>query len=525
MIMRILLLFLPCILCRDCEEEVPGDVRMSQAENPPILLIPQSDACVQRPAPIPIEIHTETKTVVKEVVVEIDEPREYQSGIQPTAPYKPEKHDVNRPSSNEHYGKLDGTEGVQNKCYVLTMKSHGADISKMVSLIEGSGGKIRRRYNRNITGVSFCSSDGEIYNKIRNEDTSAKLEEDRMYRTASLQSNIPNHMYLMRNYGNLLLNNRLYDNWVFRTLPVKRMMRGLFGFYEYYYTGRGVSIFLLDTTVSVVTENIRNMSGSREACNKHGNIMAALLVGRTHGFAKNSRLDVLDVVGCDGQVLLSDVLHGLENIEGDGAPKILVFGISGMYSEVLNSVVNTISDSGVIVVAPSGNLHDKSCNYSPGSARSVVNVGSVDKHAKISRFSNYGDCVRIFVLGEDLLDDDDVSGTSFSAAIVASAIAIFLEKMSRPTFIQVWRYLNRNSFWNENGGYITLTIPYLGTGDSKTWRQAPPVLTEFRKNLVIYVFITATILGIAYLLFFVSRHMKKVKRERELVFDVPVDRF
>lgn len=459
-----------------------------EPQNPPMLLLAERPERLQH---ADTDVQTETRTIVKEVVVEVDGAGD----VEPAASYHP-------------------PPGDSARCYVLAANSPDADISAAASLVEKSGAVVRRRYSRTVQGLSFCTDSRDVLRRI--DGSGLRIESDGVFRTASLQNNIPNHMYLMKHYEALVLNNHVYDSWVFRLLQIKRLLRSFFGSYEYHYTGRGVDIFLLDTAVTA-SGNMQNLSGATQACNKHGNIMAGLLAGPRHGFAKDSRLSVLDVVGCSGTASLSEILHALDSLESSAFPRVLVFGVSGPRSEILNAAVDVLARD-TVVVAPAGNMHDQACSYSPGSARSAITVGSVNKHAGLSRFSNHGDCVRMFALGEDVLDDSSVSGTSFSAAIVGSAAAVFLEKLPKSTFADVWRFLDQNSFWNAWGSYSTLQIPHLGPQGLDDEHTA---LSELQERVVVYVVVLSVLLGAVYLLYLLARRL----RRRDVLFDAPVNRF
>ncbi|UYI28109.1 subtilase-like protein [Encephalitozoon cuniculi] len=511
--------------------EVAGMDRLgveSQKENPPGILLRKDDGMCEARKPMdmsPGEVQTETKTVVKEIVVEIEEPREGIQEVLPVVQYEGQAkvsagNDLLKPSCGVSSGFTSSAE----RCYVLTKDAHDGDTSKMISLVESLSGRVKRQYTKNITGVSFCSSHSDVLRKV--DDAGMHVEEDKIYTVSMLQNNIPNYMYLMRHYENTIFNNYFYDNWIFRVLQIKRVMTKFLGSYEYYHTGKGVNIFLLDTAISSM-DGACNLSGRLEACNAHGNVMAELLVGKTNGFAKDSRLSVLDVVDCDGKVALSEMIHGLEGLRESGGPSILVFGVSGPYSAPLNSAVDRISSRGTVVVSPAGNSHDQSCNYSPGSSKSVINVGSVDKHAGISRFSNHGDCIRMFAPGEDVLQDSSLTGTSLSAAIVASSIALFLETSPRAAFPQIWGYLNQNSFWNSRGSYSVLKIPRLGC--KGRIRGSIFRLGGLYEDIVPLVFVVLITSALLYLLLIGIRRFRR-RREQELhdedvLFDPPVDRF
>ncbi|ADM11251.1 subtilisin-like endopeptidase [Encephalitozoon intestinalis ATCC 50506] len=498
-------------------------IQEGQEENPPGILFQGNKDSYEagNPTDIPsIEVQTEVRTVVKEVVVEVEEPRK-DAQIPSVARYEGQIKTGSNLDDTQCKGNDNYTFG-RERCYILTKDVHDGDLSNISAFVEGQNGKIKRQYTKNVTGVSFCSNNENVMKK--GSGIGMHIEEDKIYGVSAFQNSIPNYMYLMKYYENIIFNNYFYDNWIFRVLQIKRMMASFFGFYEYYHTGKGVSIFLLDTTVKPVN-NVCNLSGRLESCNTHGDTMASLLVGRDTGFAKDSHLNVLDVVGCDGKVMLSDMIYGLESLESKGGPGILVFGVSGPYSEALNAVVDHISSRGMVVVTPAGNLHDQSCNYSPGSSKSVINVGSVNKYAGVSKFSNHGDCVRIFALGEEVLRENSAAGTSLSAAIVASSIALFLETSPRATFSQIWGYLNQNSFWNSRGSYNVLKIPRLECG-SRSQRSIFH-FWGFPSDVITIVFIFLAIFILSYLIFIGIRYFRRrgEAHEDSILFDPPMDRF
>ncbi|KAG5859378.1 subtilase-like protein [Encephalitozoon hellem] len=491
-------------------------------ESPPGILLQKDNSMsgIKKVPDAPLtDVQIETQTVVKEIVVEVEGPSE-DVQVQPTVHYETQKKTSSgaSPSYKDSNGLATGKE----KCYILVKDIHDGDLSRITSLVESLNGNVRRQYTKNVTGMSFCSSNEDVLTKAN--ETGMHVEEDKIYGVSAFQNSIPNYMYLMKHYENILFNNYFYDNWLFQVLQIKKIMTRFFGSYEYYYTGKGVSIFLLDTAVKA-RPNACNLSGRVDSCNTHGDTMAELLVGRTNGFAKKSHLSVLDVVGCDGKVALSEMIYGLESLGDSKGSGILVFGVSGPYSWILNSIVDRISSRGIVVVSPAGNLHDQSCNYSPGSSRMVINVGSVNKHAGISKFSNHGDCVRIFALGEEVLGGSSIAGTSLSAAIVASSIALFLESSPRAEFPQIWGYLNENSFWNSRGSYSVLKIPHLRCEDH-SWRSVFG-FGELHGDIFTIGFIFIAISVLSYLLFVGIRYFRRRReaRSEDILFDPPIDRF
>lgn len=260
--------------------------------------------------------------------------------------------------------------------------------------------------------------------------------------------------------GRLFLNNFLLDNLLFRLLRINRLFKILYN-YEYEYAGEGIEMTVIDTDY-----------GKR--CNAHSEVMASLLVGKRNGFAKNAKLTSIGGIGCDGIISLSKLLATLEKFEG---ADMLVLPFSGPRSDILDKVLNRIGTSSIIVAA-ARNDGDVSCNYSPNGS-SIIKVGSVNKHGYMSDFTNRGDCNRVYALGESVLGED---GTSYSTALVASAIAVFLSKYPKTNVSGVMRFLENNSFKNSAMDMI-LKTPFVDLNEGRrngyTYRNSALVILVF----------------------------------------------
>jgi subtilisin family serine protease len=437
-----------------------------------------------------------TTTVTKEVIVEVSEPRRQDASVPAQA--------------------LPGAVSANAMCYIARLRS--ADAATVRARIEELGGQPRRIYSKHVSAIEFCTGNSDVARALAAHDKVLSIDKDSIFVVSTTQSNIPNHMYLMKHYGAYIFNNYFYDNIVFRMLQIKRVIR-FFSSYEYHYTGRGVAIYLLDTAVDVTEPRLRNRSGRTQSCNLHGNLMVRLMAGAKQGFAKSASVEVLDVADCAGRARLSDILHALESIPKDPTPKVVVFGVSGPYSKLLNSVVSSLSGAGSIIVTAAGNNHDQGCYYSPGSSRTAINVGSVTKHAQVSGFSNYGGCVRTYALGEDVFEEASARGTSLSAAIVAGAAAIFLEKYPAADALQVWSYLDRNSFSSPLSRYTVLSVPEQDLDSTSSY------FAYSMQGCLAFIYCLAIVFVIGLVLYYILKRYRTRKDEERLLFDIPADRF
>jgi subtilisin family serine protease len=450
-----------------------------------------------------------TTTVVKEVIVEVNEQQKGGAVAVEQAQI---------PAAFVSMGE---------KCYIARLRSADTDAAAVRVKIEELGGQAKRVYSKHMSAIEFCIGSRDAVRTLASHEKVVSIDEDKVFTTSAVQLNIPNHMYLMQHYGNYVFNNYLYDNILFRIFRIKRLLRLLSSSYEYRYTGRGVTIYLLDTAVDATVSRIRNRSGRTQSCNLHGDLMVKLMAGTKNGFAKDASVEVLDVADCAGKTRLSDILHALEGIPRDSSPKVVVFGISGPYSKSLDSAVASLSGPGSIVVTAAGNNHDQGCYYSPGSSREVINVGSATKHAHVSSFSNYGGCVRLYALGEDVFEETSTKGTSLSAAIVAGAVAVFLERFPSSNASQAWSYLDRNSFNSIFSGITVFYIPGRHLSLSGLFDFSLPGFQGYIGLVHCLTLIFLAGLLIYYAVKYYRRHRRRKREEEEerLVFDVPADRF
>jgi thermitase len=147
------------------------------------------------------------------------------------------------------------------------------------------------------------------------------------------------------------------------------------------------------------------------------------------GVAPNALIMPLRVLDASGVGTYSDISAAILYAADNGA-QIINLSLAGtQYSQTMADAVNYALGKGVQIIAAAGNA-SSNVPYYPGAFPGVIAVGSVDPGLARSSFSNYGDYVRVYAPGRDILattmdgDYQTMSGTSFSAPEVAGLAAM-----------------------------------------------------------------------------------------------------
>ncbi len=192
--------------------------------------------------------------------------------------------------------------------------------------------------------------------------------------------------------------------------------------------------------------NITDDGGDTSDVIGHGTHVAGIIAAEgnnaigTVGVAMDVRIMPVRVVDVDGQLNVSNVIAGIYWAVDNGADVInLSFG-SEQYVQAEHDAVRFAVAQGVIVVAAAGNVVDQ-ISW-PASYDEAISVGALDSAGMPSDFSSQVSRVdlaapgeRIFTTGWesfygdywsdiDFRDLQDISGTSFSAAMVSGAAAL-----------------------------------------------------------------------------------------------------
>lgn len=129
---------------------------------------------------------------------------------------------------------------------------------------------------------------------------------------------------------------------------------------------------------------------------------------------------------------MSDIINGIEWCVRNGMHIInMSFGMKSRSKSLLQAVTQAYQ-SGVTVVASSGNdAKRKSVDY-PARYSQTISVGATDRLRRIAPFSNRGQFVDIYAPGEKIVSSwikgqyHEMSGTSMATSHISGAIALLL---------------------------------------------------------------------------------------------------
>lgn len=203
--------------------------------------------------------------------------------------------------------------------------------------------------------------------------------------------------------------------------------------------GSGVRIAVLDTGVaasqafssSITYQNIVGLPANLNNQNGHGTAVASMIIGRdslTPGVAPGADIISIRIANDLGQSDSFLLAEGIVAAVNAGAMLINISLGSDSDSALVRNAIAYARDAGSLIVAASGNNGLNRVSY-PAANDGVIAVGGVDALGNHLDFSNTGSQVTISAPGYGVNaawtgnQAVSVSGTSFSAPIVAGAIA------------------------------------------------------------------------------------------------------
>jgi subtilisin family serine protease len=227
--------------------------------------------------------------------------------------------------------------------------------------------------------------------------------------------------------------------------------------------GSGVYVYVVDAPIRITHSQFsaRVLSGFSApginfltGCDDHGTHVAGTVLGTTVGVAPGAQLIPVEVLDCNGDGLVSDVISGLEWIVSDiqannRRPAVVNLSLGGRVFTDLDNAVRDLVAANITAVVAAGNESKDACNVSPARTQAAITVAASTITDAEASFSNYGSCVDLFAPGDEILsswafDDIDgtiLSGTSMAAPHVAGVVALFLEQYPLATPAQVAEYL------------------------------------------------------------------------------------
>lgn len=291
-------------------------------------------------------------------------------------------------------------------------------LSVAKSLLENTGATIEYQYDAALKGFAVSGLVATVLDLLLDDDIVEYVEEDQyITEDQSIQTqSYPSNWALDRiDAPNLPMNNK----------------------YQYRYTGKGVTIFVLDTGVNL---NHAEYSGRvqcgysaiyGEDCTDfrgHGSHVTGIAAGSSVGVAKGASIYSVKVLDKDGNGSVSGVIAGINYVtkQKQNNPsypmlaskfsigclliaklsvcwKIFTHGnnladmsLGGSKSTSINNAAAAAVANGVVVVTSAGNDSSYACNKSPASAESVITIAATNTDDSRGSYSNYGVCVDLF---------------------------------------------------------------------------------------------------------------------------------
>lgn len=232
-------------------------------------------------------------------------------------------------------------------------------------------------------------------------------------------------------------------NWGKNTLNIEEIHN------NEHLSGKNISIAILDTGIDVNHEDLEIQGGVSyisdtspyEDDNGHGTHIAGIINAKNNnigvsGVAPGSSIYSVKVLDKKRSGSYDNVVKGI-NWSIDHHMDIVVMSLGGMKeSEELSKAVKKAKNAGIVLVSAAGNygFTNKDFITYPAKYSEVISVGSIDKNNKRWLNSSMGKDLDVMAPGVDILStspNDEYSqmdGTSMSAAYVAGAVALLLEK-------------------------------------------------------------------------------------------------
>jgi subtilisin len=152
-----------------------------------------------------------------------------------------------------------------------------------------------------------------------------------------------------------------------------------------------------------------------------------------------------------GSAYVSDIIGGIDWCVRNQIHIInMSFGMK-TYSKALESAVRQAHESGIIVVASSGNEGKQATIDYPARLRQVISVGASTRQGQIASFSNMSKTIDIYAPGEKIYSTwlnskyNELSGTSMATSHVSGVIALMLSRKPSLTPLKIKTILKKHS--------------------------------------------------------------------------------
>lgn len=212
-------------------------------------------------------------------------------------------------------------------------------------------------------------------------------------------------------------------------------------------TGHRVKVGVIDTGVDFGHPDLRhsllrginliNRSKMPYDDNGHGTHIAGTIAAANQmqgmiGVAPRALIAPVKAFDYNGSAFVSDIILGIEWCVRNGMDIInMSFGMKTRSKALLGAVTKAYN-SGVIIVASSGNDGKfRSVDY-PARYPQTISVGATNRLRRIAAFSNRGTYIDIYAPGDKIMSAwlrgnyNEMSGTSMATSHVSGAIALLL---------------------------------------------------------------------------------------------------
>ena len=242
---------------------------------------------------------------------------------------------------------------------------------------------------------------------------------------------------------------------------------------------KSVKIAIIDTGIDYNHEDLSNcVFGGYDFVNDDNDPMddnghgthcagiAAAVIDNEIGIAGVAQVSLMAVKVLDeyGSGHYSEVADGIVYAVDNDVDIISMSLGSSISSSVIEDACNYAWDSGVILVAASGNDYSNQVSY-PARYDTVIAVGSIDQDDERSSFSNYGDELELVAPGEVIISSipgnnyEFYGGTSMACPHVAGVAALAISRHPNFTNQEIRELLKDTADdlgsigWDEKYGY------------------------------------------------------------------------
>ena len=272
------------------------------------------------------------------------------------------------------------------------------------------------------------------------------------------------------------------------------------------YTGKGVTIAIIDGKVdtsvpelagaNVVDKSPCAINGSNESAS-HGTGVASLLVSQDYGIVPDATLlayqsiDSTSYAGKDcpmkAGALPTDLSSLVNQAINDGASIVNFSASSSMRRADLKWAIARAMSQGVIITASVGNGGADENENHLSRWSGVVGVSAIDTDGKFASYSSWGQGVTTTAVGgpftERNISDGKIGstqGTSYSAPIVAGALAQARAQWPNATANQLLQLLvntavGHENGWNQYGGYGAANLGGMLSTDPSQYPDENPL--------------------------------------------------